>query len=64
MQNYRIEFYRTNKDEESEDKKEEFLGSVVVEDTGTDRDFTLLSKGFRQAQVYCLLADKTIIRKI
>ena len=64
MQNYRIEFYKTNKDDESGEAKEEFLGSVNVDDTGTDRDFTLLSKGFRQAQVYCLLADKTIIRKL
>lgn len=59
MKNYRVHFYRKDKEED------EYLGNVVVDDVGVDdTNMTVESKAFRHALEQCLRADKIYIERI
>lgn len=57
MKNYSVSFYHTG-------EKEEFLGSVVVDDHGTSAGYTIQAKAFRHASPKCVLANKVLVSEI
>lgn len=63
MKTYKVSFFRLNKTKDELGKStttdKEFLGSVTVDDSGTDRGMTLQAKAFRVASPVCQLADRT-----
>lgn len=68
MNNYRVNFFRLEKEETEKGKMEtvgkEYLGSVIVDDNGVNMNLTLTAKAFRQASSVCQLADFTSIEKL
>lgn len=60
MANYRVIFIK----KASEEEKDEVLGTVYVDDSGSDRQLSLVGKAFRIAPPICLLADKTITERV
>lgn len=59
--NYLVHFI---KKAEEIDKKDEYLGSVIIDDVNVNEQFTLISKAFRHASNVCLLADKVKVEKL
>jgi hypothetical protein len=57
-QEYRVTFFKKG------DEKDECLGFIILDDSGTSRDFTLLAKAFRLAPSNYLYADKTITERV
>lgn len=67
--NYRVSFFKIEKEQAEKGKfnktGEQYLGSVVVDDSGTSKDFTLTAKAFRIADDVCSsLADKVVVEKL
>ncbi len=60
--NYRVTFIK--KADPSKDQKDENLGWVFVDDTGTSESFTLASKAFRHCPHNMLVADKLIFEQV
>lgn len=47
-----------------DDKKDEFLGFVILNDYGVDNTLSIVGKAFRQASPICLIADRTITERV
>lgn len=62
MVNYRVTFFRLPP--KDSDDKVEMLGSVVVDDHGTDNTFTVTAKAFRVANPNVLAANKVLIERV
>jgi hypothetical protein len=68
MRNYRVTFYKLEKENDEKGKSfvkdSKYLGSVVVDDSGTGTNLTLTAKAFRQASEICQIADKVRIEQL
>lgn len=63
MPNYRVTFYK-KADQNKDDQKDEYLGTIVVDDFGLENGTSIVGKAFRQASPNCLMADKTITERV
>lgn len=67
MTNYKVSFFKiereTDKDGNEIKKGESFLGSVIVDDHGTDR-MSIVSKAYRHASDAAQTADKVKVEEI
>ena len=70
MSDYRVSFFKIGYEKNSDEKgkpiksgKDDYLGSVVVDDEGMTSG-TITGKAFRQAPEKCLLADRVKIEKL
>lgn len=68
MRNYRVSFFRVEKEQNEQGKMEKtsesYLGSVVVDDHGTDNTFTVTAKAFRHAPATFIHADKVKVEEM
>lgn len=72
MSEYRVSFFLVNKEEKVSPngkreviKSYEYLGNVVVDDSGVDNKYlTLAGKAYRSAPANLLRADRLIIDRI
>lgn len=62
MNNFKVSFFKTPP--KDSDDKEEFLGSIVVDDHGVGIDLTITAKAFRVASPGVLSANKVIVQKV
>lgn len=67
--NYRIEFFKVEKDRDEKGKLKKTgslsrLGDVVVDDTSVTDSFPLVSKAFRHASEVCQTADKVVVHRL
>ena len=68
MADFRVSFFKLKfeKDEKGNPKRtgeKEYLGSVVVDDTGTE-EYTVTAKAFRVCSDKLLYADSTVVEKL
>ncbi len=56
--NYSVKFFRKA---EKEGEKDTFLGSVDLDDVGTNNQFPIQAKAFRQASPGCLMANLVLV---
>jgi hypothetical protein len=62
--NFEVTFYRKVFDQSTKKRKDERLGSVEVDDTGTGRHLTVEAKAFRRASPNCQYADVVVTKRI
>lgn len=67
--NYKIAFFKIEREQNEKGKlvktgKQDYLGSVYVDDNGVDDSFTLTAKAWRHAPGVCLNADLVKIEQV
>jgi hypothetical protein len=59
--NYEVTFYKKDFDPHTGKRKDERLGSVVIDDHGVNQEMTIAAKAFRHAQGRCFAADRVVV---
>lgn len=68
MNNYKITFFKLTKEKTTKGDfivtDTQYLGTITIDDSGTDANFTLIAKAFRRCADIYTIADKVTVEPV